>query len=144
MITENTILWDVMPCSSIEVHQCFGGTYYHCLQGQRVRPARNVQEADSKLVACLTLQLWKFFRTTQHYRDRGSSVSIARVWIAEESWFNSRQVQEIYLFSNMSEPALRTTQPPIQWVSWAVSLGVKQSGREADHSLPCDAEVKNV
>jgi hypothetical protein len=35
-----------------------------------------------------------------------------------------------------------TTQPPIQWVSGAVSLGVKQPGCEADHSPPSSAEVK--
>jgi hypothetical protein len=32
-----------------------------------------------------------------------------------------------------------TTQPPIQWV-----LGVKRPGREASHSLPSRAEVKNA
>jgi hypothetical protein len=34
-----------------------------------------------------------------------------------------------------SRPALRPTPPPIQWVSGALSLGVKRPGREADHSL---------
>jgi hypothetical protein len=31
---------------------------------------------------------------------------------------------------------------PIQWVPVALSLGVKRSGREADHSPPSTAEVK--
>jgi hypothetical protein len=35
-------------------------------------------------------------------------------------------------------------QPPIQWVLGALSLGVKRPGREADHSPPSSAEVKNV
>jgi hypothetical protein len=30
--------------------------------------------------------------------------------------FNSRQRQEIFLFSNMSRTALWATQPPSQWV----------------------------
>jgi len=30
----------------------------------------------------------------------------------------------------------------IQWVTGALSLGVKQPGREADHSPPSSAEVK--
>jgi hypothetical protein len=30
----------------------------------------------------------------------------------------------------------------IQWVPGALSLGVKRSGREADHSYPSSAEVK--
>jgi hypothetical protein len=38
--------------------------------------------------------------------------------------------------------ALGATQPPIQWVSGALSLGVKRPGREADHSPPSSAEVK--
>jgi hypothetical protein len=36
------------------------------------------------------------------------------------------------------------TQPPIQWVPGALSLGVKRPGREADHSPPSSAEVKNA
>jgi len=35
-------------------------------------------------------------------------------------------------------------QPPIQWVPVALSLGVKRLGREADHSPPSSAEVKNA
>jgi len=42
----------------------------------------------------------------------------------------------------MSRLALRPTQPPIQWVLGALSLGVKQSGLEADHSPPSSAKVK--
>jgi hypothetical protein len=34
------------------------------------------------------------------------------------------------------------TQPPIQWVPGTLSLGVKRSGRKADHSPPSSAEVK--
>jgi hypothetical protein len=33
-------------------------------------------------------------------------------------------------------------QPPIQWVPGALSLWVKRLGREADHSPPISAEVK--
>jgi hypothetical protein len=38
--------------------------------------------------------------------------------------------------------ALGPTQPPIQWVPGALSLGVKRPGREAGHSPPSSAEVK--
>jgi hypothetical protein len=44
---------------------------------------------------------------------------------------------KIFLFT-ASRPALGSTQPPIQWVTEALS-----PGREADHSLPSIAEVKN-
>jgi hypothetical protein len=36
----------------------------------------------------------------------------------------------------------RATQAPIQWVLKAFRQGVKRTGREADHSLPSNAEVK--
>jgi hypothetical protein len=35
-----------------------------------------------------------------------------------------------------------STQPPVQWVSGALSLGIKWPWREADHSPPPSAEVK--
>jgi hypothetical protein len=42
----------------------------------------------------------------------------------------------------MSRMALGPTQPPIQWVQGSLSLGVKRPGREADHSPPSSAKVK--
>jgi len=39
---------------------------------------------------------------------------------------------------------LGPTQPPMQWVLGAPSLGVKRPEREAEHSPPSNAEVKNV
>jgi hypothetical protein len=38
--------------------------------------------------------------------------------------------------------ALGPIQPPISWVPGALSLGVKWLGREADHSPPSSAEIK--
>jgi hypothetical protein len=49
-----------------------------------------------------------------------------------------------FLFTTASRTALGPTQPPIQWVPGALFLGVKRPGREADHSLPSSAEVKNA
>jgi hypothetical protein len=120
MIIERTLFQDVMPCSSLEVHQCFGGRYRHCPQGKLARSARNLQESGSKLVARLTLQLWKFFRTAQHYIQYSHSLDGWGIMV--HSLAGSR---DFFLFSNMSVPALRTTQPPNQWVSWAVSHWVK-------------------
>jgi hypothetical protein len=48
----------------------------------------------------------------------------------------------ILLFTTASRTALGPTQPPIQWVPGAFSLGVKWPGREVDHSPPSRAEVK--
>jgi hypothetical protein len=50
------------------------------------------------------------------------------------------------IFSSPPRPDRRwgPTQPPIQLVLGSLSLGVKRSGREADHSPPSNTEVKNV
>jgi hypothetical protein len=48
----------------------------------------------------------------------------------------------MFLLAIASRPALRPTQPPIQWVPGALSLGVKRPGCEADHSPPSNAEIK--
>jgi hypothetical protein len=48
----------------------------------------------------------------------------------------------IFLFITASRTALGPTQPPIQWVPGPLSLGVKRPEREADHSPPSSAEVK--
>jgi hypothetical protein len=49
-----------------------------------------------------------------------------------------------FLFHNASRPALEPTQPPIQWVPGAPSLGVKRPGRDIDHLPPSNAEIKNA
>jgi hypothetical protein len=63
-------------------------------------------------------------------RQRGRSSSPGRV--------------KNFLFSTSSRPVPGSTQPPIQWVPGALSPGVKRPGREADHSPPTTAEVKNT
>jgi hypothetical protein len=47
-----------------------------------------------------------------------------------------------FLFATSSRPALVPTQPPIQWVPGTLTAGVIQPWREADHSLPSNAKVK--
>lgn len=54
----------------------------------------------------------------------------------QESSCNSRQEQEIYLFSKASRLALELTQPLIQWVQRPLSPGVKQPRHEANHTSP--------
>jgi hypothetical protein len=46
------------------------------------------------------------------------------------------------LFTTVYRTVLGPTQPPIQWVRGALSLGVKWTEHAADHSPPSSAEVK--
>jgi hypothetical protein len=62
----------------------------------------------------------------------------------DDRGFESRQELGIFLFTTASRPALGSTQPPIQGVPGDLSLGLKRPGREADHSPPSSAKVKNV
>jgi hypothetical protein len=56
--------------------------------------------------------------------------------------FDSQRGLGIFLFNTASRTALGPTQPTIQWVPGALSLEIKRLGREADHSPPSSAEVK--
>jgi hypothetical protein len=49
-----------------------------------------------------------------------------------------------FFFFTSSRPALGLTQPPTQGMPRAPFLGVKRPGREADHSPPTSADVKNM
>jgi hypothetical protein len=69
---------------------------------------------------------------------------IAQQYESDDRGFESWQGLGIFLFTTVSRPVLRTTQSPIQWVPGALSLGVKQPEREADHSPQSDVQVKNV
>jgi hypothetical protein len=62
---------------------------------------------------------------------------------AERPGFDSRQYK-IFPFSTASRPTLGPTHPPIQWVPGALSPVLKRPGREAYHSSPTSAEVKNT
>jgi hypothetical protein len=57
--------------------------------------------------------------------------------------FDFRPGLGIFLFTTVSKTDLGPTQPLIQRVPRALSPEVQRPGREADHSLPSRAEVKN-
>jgi hypothetical protein len=63
-------------------------------------------------------------------------------WTVGVLGFDSRRGLGIFLFTTASRTALGPTQPPIQWVRGALSLGVNRPGREADRSPPSSPEVK--
>jgi hypothetical protein len=57
--------------------------------------------------------------------------------------FDSRQGQAIFVYTTTSRPTLGSTLSPIQRVPGALSTEIRRSEREAEHSLPTSAEVKN-
>jgi hypothetical protein len=63
-------------------------------------------------------------------------------WTIGLSGFEFRRGLGIFHFDIASRPALGPTQSPIKWVAGVLSLGVKRPGREADHSIPSSAEVR--
>jgi hypothetical protein len=65
-------------------------------------------------------------------------------WIIGVLGFDSRWGLGIILFTTVSRKALEPTHSPIEVVPGALSLGVKWPEREADHSPPYSADVKNA
>jgi hypothetical protein len=64
------------------------------------------------------------------------------VWVqTERPGFDPRQRQRIFPLSSVSRPALKPTQPPVQWVPGVLSGG--RPGRDADHSPSSSTDVKN-
>jgi len=65
-------------------------------------------------------------------------------YLLGDAGFESWQGLGIFFFTTMSRLTLGPTQPPIQWIPGALSLGVMQPECEADHLLPSSAMVRNV
>jgi hypothetical protein len=68
--------------------------------------------------------------------------ALATGWTIGVLGFDFRRGLGIFLFTTASRTVLGLTHPPIQWVPGVIYLGVKRPGREADHSPPFSAEVK--
>jgi hypothetical protein len=77
-----------------------------------------------------------------HRREPGYLSAIVLGCGLDDRRFETRQWLGIFLFTTVPRPALGPTQPPIQWVPGALSLGVQRPERETDHSS--SAEVKNA
>jgi hypothetical protein len=58
-------------------------------------------------------------------------------------WTTEKPGYEIFLLSMTARPALGPTQSPVLRTPGAISARVKRPEREADHSHPSSAEVKN-
>jgi hypothetical protein len=67
-----------------------------------------------------------------------------KFWKAAQMAASQEGLSSMSELVTSSRPALVTTQLPIKWVLWVLSLGVKRPGCEADHSRPAIAEVKKI
>jgi hypothetical protein len=80
---------------------------------------------------------------TQYYTQTilNSSVNLDTGWMAGVPF--PAGVRDYFYFTE-STMALGPTQTPIRSVPGTLSLGLKLTEHEAEHSLPSSAEVKNV
>jgi hypothetical protein len=60
-------------------------------------------------------------------------------WTTKGSEFDKK-----FSFLHVVQTGSGAHQPHIQWIPGALSPVIKRSGREADHSTPSNAEVKNT
>jgi hypothetical protein len=62
----------------------------------------------------------------------------------DDGAFGIRVPEVSKIFSASSRPVMGPTQPPIQRVPGALSLGVKRPGRESDHTPPTSIQMENT
>jgi hypothetical protein len=100
------------------------------------------------LVSILSqINAMRIYKYISAYTSRDSSVGIATGYgLDDQGGGGSSSPVRVknFHFSISSRLALGSTQPPIKWVPGSSSPGVKRQGREADHSPPTSAEVKET
>jgi hypothetical protein len=102
--------------------------------------------SGSELIAETVGLVRHFGKSPWKGKSRHSSVvkRVAAVWMVGVLGFDSRRVLGIFLSTTASRTALGPTQPPVQWVPGALSMGVKRPGCESDdHLPPSSAEVRD-
>jgi hypothetical protein len=87
----------------------------------------------------ISIQLFIYNNSNNLLEFRNSSVGIR----SGQPGVDSRQGQEIFLFSTASREALGPAQSPVKREPGALSPGVKRPGRKVYHSPPYSVEVKN-
>jgi hypothetical protein len=153
----NSILWDIRPCSPLKVNQRFGGN---------VNPSsgsKGNNEADAMFATCfipvshlaytLILKMDTCssetsidFRLTTHYKWAGTAQLVLRLAasrMTEGSEFKSRLGQEFFPLHVVQ------TDSGAHSASYVMGTGelsprIKRPGREAYHSPPTSAEVKKT
>jgi hypothetical protein len=98
------------------------------------------------ILTCKSLPWKTYIAVYQHISPCYSIVGIVTSYGLDDQGVRVRVPCGVnnLLYSMSSRPALGSTQPPIQWVPGALSLGVKQPGHEANHSPPASAKIKKM
>jgi hypothetical protein len=97
------------------------------------------KEGQSPIIQCLNVS-----SALDEVKSRESAVGIATAYGLDDRGVAVRVPVRSRIFSASSRPALGPTQPPIQWVPGVLSVGMKRTGREFDHSPTANAEVKKM
>jgi hypothetical protein len=120
--------WNIAPCSPVEVDRRFRGAYCLHHQDNDTLLQRNYTALYSRrLPSSFQVLLWT--STVTRLRD---------------AMTGARFTAEARDFRLVPRPdQMLPTKPPIQSVWRALSLGVRWTEREANHSPPSNTEVKN-
>jgi hypothetical protein len=94
------------------------------------------------VVSCSEIHCFELTILMLYHKLPGQLSGIELGYRLDDWWFKSWQKMGIFLFTTVSRLVLGPTQPPVQLVPGALSLGVKWPECEADHSPPSSAKVK--
>jgi hypothetical protein len=110
---------------------------------QEINRGKRMRDKTGKLITLISRKQRKVFFCVNNSPENAAGNGIAPSYSAglRAGWSEVRVLAGSG--TTASRQAVGPTQPPIQWVPRALSLGVKQPGHEADHSPPSNAEVKN-
>jgi hypothetical protein len=110
VLTAATVFWKVVFCRLVEIDRRLGGTYFLYHQWDHTHTKQHV-----KLFFCI-FNLW----------SRGSSVSAVFGYGLGDRGSIPGRGWRIFPLASVSRPALRPTQPPVQWVPGVLSSRVKR------------------
>jgi hypothetical protein len=136
------IFWDVAPCSRVEVDRRFRAP----LKSRSISTWLYSATSQKTLNFILTaMRTWNLTEILLGSRKRVAGyLSQYSVWLRTgRPGFDPQQEQRIFLLTSVSRPALRPTQPPVQWVQEVLPPGQSAAGAWRWPFTPSSAEVKN-
>jgi hypothetical protein len=119
-----TLVWD-LPCT-----ENGGSSFLRNVCKPLFYPEDGGSTILRNVIKSLLYQPSRYSDRLRAGRPRGRSSSPGRI--------------KLFLLSTSYRLVLEPTHPPIQWGQGALSSGLKRPGREADHSSPTSAEIKNM